>query len=303
MRTRIRTIRLLAGSLVLASFLFGCGKQLPSGPATVRATRHTVLQPAPPALEDDGLALVDATHTDEGYVQVRYAGEAEKAKVQITAPDGTVYTYTLSPGAFAVLPLTGGSGSYTVNVLEHAFDNAYALVSAASLEVEITDEFRPFLYPNQYVWYGADSRVHTLARELSDLSANDLDYVDRVYTYVVEHIAYDEALAGSVTTGYLPDPDRTLETGTGICLDFASLMTALLRSQGIPTKLVVGYSGQTYHAWISVYLEDIGWVDGTIYFDGTTWARMDPTLAAGNPGVSVADYVNNSGNYLEKYFY
>ena len=80
-------------------------------------------------------------------------------------------------------------------------------------------------------------------------------------------------------------------------------MTALLSSQGIPTKLVVGYSGTEYHAWISVYLEETGWMDGIIYFDGVSWSRIDPTLAAGNRDVSVKDYVNNNDNYKEKYFY
>ena len=46
----------------------------------------------------------------------------------------------------------------------------------------------------------------------------------------------------------------------GICFDYAALMTAMLRSQDIPTKLVVGYTGNLYHAWINVYLEGQGWV-------------------------------------------
>ena len=47
----------------------------------------------------------------------------------------------------------------------------------------------------------------------------------------------------------------------GICFDYAALMTAMLRSQGIPTKLEIGYSGEVYHAWISTYIDEIGWVD------------------------------------------
>ena len=68
-----------------------------------------------------------------------------------------------------------------------------------------------------------------------------------------------------------------MKTGKGICFDYASLMAALLRSQGIPTKLVVGYSGDAYHAWISVYLDEIGWVDKIIEFDGKSWSLIDPT--------------------------
>lgn len=302
MRTRTRMIRFLAGSLALASLLFACGEKAPE---TVRETKTTVLEPQAPgeAVSGNAFATLDFSNTGDGYIQVRYGGQAEKAKVQITVPDGTIYTYTLLTGDYETLPLTGGSGTYDVTVLEHAFENIYAVAFNAQLEAETVDEFMPYLYPNQYVWYTSGSKVYDLGAELSRLSRDDLDYVDKVYTYVVENITYDDILAANVPSDYIPDLERTLETGKGICLDFAALMTALLRSQGIPTKLVVGYSGRLYHAWISVYLEEEGWVDGTIFFDGTTWARMDPTLAAGNRGTSVKDYVNNSGNYLEKYFY
>ena len=41
----------------------------------------------------------------------------------------------------------------------------------------------------------------------------------------------------------LPSVDETLKTKKGICFDYAALMTAMLRSQGIPTKLEIGYQG------------------------------------------------------------
>jgi transglutaminase-like putative cysteine protease len=79
-------------------------------------------------------------------------------------------------------------------------------------------------------------------------------------------------------------------------------MTGMLRSQGVPTKLVVGYAGDAYHAWINVYSEDTGWIDGVIYFDGAKWMRMDPTFAA-NGGSDIMDYIGNGTNYSGKYFY
>ena len=102
---------------------------------------------------------------------------------------------------------------------------------------------------------------------------------------------------------YIPDIDATMQTRKGICFDYASLMSALLRSQGIPTKLVVGYSGTAYHAWISVYLDEAGWVDNIIEFDGKDWSLMDPTLAANNDEDSVKKYVGDGSNYIVKYSY
>lgn len=298
-------LRRAAAGLAAAALLSGCSPAPEPVPTTHRETRTTVLEPQAPGIVVLGndFAGVDASNTGEGYIQLRYAGEAAKAKVQLTLPDGSLYTYTLDPGDYETLPLTGGGGTYGVAVLENAFDNIYALAFSGEFQAEDVDEFKPYLYPNQYVRFTKDSRVTALGAELSEQSADDLDYVTRVYGYVVENITYDREFAATIPVDYVPDLEKTLETGKGICLDYASLMTALLRSQGIPAKLVVGYSGAEYHAWISVYLEETGWMDGVIYFDGVSWSRVDPTLAAGNRGTSVKDYVNNNSNYKEKYFY
>ena len=94
-----------------------------------------------------------------------------------------------------------------------------------------------------------------------------------------------------------------MKTGKGICFDYAALMTSMLRSQRIPTKLEVGYAGETYHAWISTYVDDKGWVDDIIKFDGKNWQLMDPTLAASNDKESVKKYVNDKNHYVVKFNY
>ncbi len=97
--------------------------------------------------------------------------------------------------------------------------------------------------------------------------------------------------------------DETLASGTGICFDYAAVMSAMLRSQRIPTKLEVGYSGEAYHAWISTYIADIGWIDKIIEFNGNTWTLMDPTLAASNDRSAVGKYIGDGSNYVVKYSY
>lgn len=246
---------------------------------------------------------IDASNVSEGYVMVRHQGGVDKVKLQITTPDGIVYSYTLSIGSFEAFPLTGGNGTYHLDVLEHAYDKMYAIAFSQDIDVAINDEFRPYLYPNQYVWFTADDQAIACAASLSDESSDDLSYVEQVYNYVIENITYDDELAANVQADYLPDIDRTLTSKKGICFDYASLMAAMLRSQKIPTKLVVGYSGDAYHAWISVYLTEIGWVDNIIEFDGKSWSLMDPTLAANNSSKSVAKYIGDGSNYTVKYSY
>lgn len=249
------------------------------------------------------IVSIDASNVSEGYVMVRHQGGVDKVKLQITTPDGTTYSYTLAIGSFEAFPLSGGDGNYHIDILEHAYDDMYAIAFSQDISVTLNDEFRPYLYPNQYVWFTQDYKAVSYAASLSEKSSNDLDYVEQVYNYVIDNISYDEELAENVQADYLPNIDRTMDTKKGICFDYASLMSAMLRSQGIPTKLVVGYSGDAYHAWISVYLSEIGWVDNIIEFDGKSWSLIDPTLAANNSSKSVAKYVGDGSNYTVKYSY
>lgn len=246
---------------------------------------------------------IDASNTSEGYVMVQYNGAAEKVKLQITIPDGTVYTYTLSSGAYETFPLTGENGSYHLDILENVRDDLYALSFAQDIDVTVLDEFRPFLYPNQYVWFTETSKAVELGKKLSDKSTDDLNYVQNVYHYVIENISYDTEIAEKIPTDYLPNLDKILEKKTGICFDYASLMAAMLRSQSVPTKLEVGYSGTAYHAWISVYIKEKGWIDKIIEFDGENWSLMDPTLAANNSKKAVGKYIGDGNNYIVKYSY
>lgn len=144
--------------------------------------------------------------------------------------------------------------------------------------MDITDTFGPFLYPNQYVNFNPASAAVQKGAELSAGAADQIGVVTAIYNYVINNLTYDTAKAQSVQSGYLPNVDVVLAQHTGICFDYAALMTAMLRSQNIPTKLVVGYTGSLYHAWINVYLDGQGWVDNVIYFDGHDWKLMDPPL-------------------------
>lgn len=272
-----------------------------------RTTATDVLMPDAPGttvLSNEVVSL-DASNTADGYFTLTYSGSADKVQIQITYPDGTVYPYPLNLGAPRVFPLTGGDGSYKIDVLEHVSDNMYSIGFSDTISVTLTDEFRPFLYPNQYVEYTAASATTELGKTLSNQAADDLGYVANVYHYVIDNVTYDEELASNIGTNYIPDPNATLSSKKGICFDYASLMSALLRSQKVPTKLVVGYSGTAYHAWISVYISEIGWVDNIIEFNGTSWSLMDPTLAANkaNSSSAVKEYVGDGSNYTVKYNY
>ena len=325
MKGKLNTAFLCLTAMMILSFLIGCssagdsssGSSLLSGdgfpseasaagtPKSRRPTTYSTLKPSASGsiVYENDVISIDASNSADGYIMVKYGGSVQKVKVQISAPDGITYTYTLSGNAYETFPLQAGSGTYKIDVLENAYDTMYALAFSQEISVKITDEFEPFLYPNQYVWFTESFNAVKLGQDLSEESSSDLDYIERVYYYVTKNITYDDEKAATVDAGYLPVIDNTLAEKKGICFDYASLMAAMLRSQSIPTKLAIGYSGDAYHAWISVYTKETGWVDKIIEFDGKSWSLMDPTLAANNSSSSVKKYIGDGSNYTVKYYY
>ena len=268
----------------------------------------TVLTPVASGknVRNNSSATVDYSNCADGYVMVKWTGGGDpKLKVQVKGPSGTTYTYNLrTDGQYDVFPLSDGSGSYSVTVYKNISGTKYSTVLGASLSAKLADEFAPFLRPNQYVNYTEDSTAVAKGAELTAGIEDNLEKVAAVYDYVVKNLTYDRKKAQTVKSGYLPDIDKVLEEKKGICFDYAALMAAMLRSQEVPVKLVVGYTGTVYHAWLNVWSEESGWVDGMIYFDGADWKLMDPTFASsGKQSESIMKYINNPSNYTAKYLY
>ena len=209
---------------------------------------------------------VDASHTQEGYLMVSYSGSNSKVKLQITGSDEITYTYNLHDG-YETFPLTSGSGSYTVGVFENIEGTSYS----------------------------------TLFTQAIDVTIHDLEVIENVYNYIITNFTYDYDKAASVQSGYLPDVDDVLANQTGICFDYAAVMASMLRCERIPTRLEVGYMGDVYHAWISTYIKDKGWVNGIIEFDGNDWKLMDPTFASTSSDPK--DFLTQTDEYITKYVY
>ena len=261
-------------------------------------------------VEKNNKMAIDHSNTDDGYIMVRWlANTTKQLRVQVTGPSDTTYTYTIHPDEmFEVFPLSDGNGSYSVNVFEQVEGSRYALAGGIKLRVTLVDEFAPFLRPNQFVNFHEESDVVMKAAELVSGDYGFLEKIAAVYEFVVNHLSYDRDFANEVIAGhhrgYLPDLDRVLARGRGICFDYAALMTAMLRSQSIPTKLVIGYAGDVKHAWINVFSEETGWIDQLIFFDGENWLMMDPTFASGaSSPEALEQFIGDGSMYTETHLY
>ena len=266
----------------------------------------TVLQPVASgtAVKKNAEAVIDYSNITDGYVMVKYtASTTQKLKAQVKGPT-TTYTYNLKAGQWETFPLSDGNGAYQVTLYKNVSGSKYSAVVSSRFSVTLKDEFAPFLRPNQYVDYSGAVKTVEKAQELTKNLKDPLKKVKAVYDFVVGNLTYDKKKATTVQSGYLPVLDTVLAEKKGICFDYASLMTGMLRSQGVPCKLVVGYAGTAYHAWISVWSEDTGWINGAIYFDGVSWKRMDPTFASSSKQSSkIMEYIGDGSNYTVKYLY
>ncbi|OKP80510.1 hypothetical protein A3844_27320 [Paenibacillus helianthi] len=177
------------------------------------------------------------------------------------------------------LPEAGG----TVRVAEYTVDsvlpesNPDVLAASSGMDpLSVRDEYLqlPALLPE---------RVSKLAAQLTASAGNRYEAVTAVRDYLQSGFTYTLKTRVPPTGSDFAD-DFLFVTKQGYCVHFATAMTVLLRSSGIPARYVQGYGTGTLapgsvpprydvtqgdaHAWVEVY------------FPGTGWVPFDPTPAA-----------------------
>ena len=260
------------------------------------------------AVAENAKAIIDFSNIRDGYIMAAFhEDDSNQIRLVIVKPGGVSYTFRLNPGeGFHVFPLSLGDGEYNVGIWEQVDGDMYRRVLAESFYVQLSDEFAPFLRPNELVDFDQDSLVVITAAEQTAGLESQIDKIDAIYYYLIDNMIYDDDLAEAVQTDltYIPDITAVLERGMGICFDFAAVMTAMLRSQGIPTKMVVGQRGDEPHAWVSVYTEESGMVNDLFFFEGGIWVNIDPTAAAsGNERPEVNEFIGDWADYHAHFFY
>lgn len=230
---------------------------------------------------EEGSMTVDASHAEDGYICIRAQCE-NRLKLRISKGNFT-YTYDLNgENNYEVFPLQFGSGDYVLTLYENVKADKYGKNAETSLSVALTDEYAAFACPSQYVNYTPDSPAVLKAEELCAGLGSDQEKMDAVHQFMVENFVYDFERAASAPAAYLGDVNGCFETKTGLCQDLAAVAASMLRSQGVPTQLVIGYVGNYYHAWNNVL------VDGE-------WQFLDITGELGG-------FVNNMPYTPERYY-
>ncbi|PKM51512.1 MAG: hypothetical protein CVV02_06135 [Firmicutes bacterium HGW-Firmicutes-7] len=214
---------------------------------------------------------VDFSYSSNGIVKVLLNTESNvKSKLVIQSGDET-YIYNIANCIdYVNYPLQLGNGKYTVNIYENTTGTKYKNVYSASGNVTIDSINSVFLASTQQVKWDATNLAVKLSQKLladakkdkiavtqnSQYELSEKEIIDTLYTYIVKNIDYDHEKIDRLTFDYIPDIDVILQDKKGICFDYSVLLASMLRSQGIPTKLIKGQSTTTdvYHAWNEIYL-------------------------------------------------
>ena len=301
-RSRHISVLVIVLACCVAVFLSAC-QGASANQSSVSAKGEAFNPPAQvvmPEVSADGPSI-DTSHVEDGYVVARQSS-ASRVKFQVGCGDMT-YNYDLpNDGSPAVFPVNMGDGDYVFRIMKNVGGSDYVESERAEVAVKLASEFAPFTIPNQYCNYNENSNCVAKARELTADVSNQGEAVKRICEYVTDNVSYDRDKASKLSnaTGYIPNPDETLASGTGVCFDYASLGAAMLRSLGFPTKIVTGYvsPGDLYHAWIMIYVDGT-WKTGEFSVSPGEWSRVDLTFAASGSD----EFIGDGTSYVDRYVY
>lgn len=198
----------------------------------------------------DGNLDVDIGRAADGYVLVKGGKTNKKLKLRVKQGSNSVMYDLGTKNEYQVLPLQFGNGNYQLSLFKQVSGSRYSEEGNVSFSVKMTDVNSAFLYPNLFINYSAESKATLKAAEICrGLEGADEKY-EAVTEYVLHNFVYDFVRAVTTKANGVPDVDYCLEKGMGICLDLASTSVCMLRTQGVPAKLVIGTANNQYHAWV-----------------------------------------------------
>ncbi len=124
-------------------------------------------------------------------------------------------------------------------------------------------------YTGQTQYWQANRDISSAAASVSNPKKLVAENVRAMYQYVIDRLSYNnDKIAFNVRQGSakaFSDPSNS------VCLEYADLLVAMLRSQGIPARMPVGYGysgnlkqsslvADSLHSWVEAYVPGVGWM-------------------------------------------
>jgi transglutaminase-like putative cysteine protease len=122
-----------------------------------------------------------------------------------------------------------------------------------------------------------DPRVSRLAAQITSSASNDFDKAAAIENYLKTRFGYTLQLPRTAVKD--PIANFLFERKQGHCEYFASAMAVMLRTQGIPSRVVNGFRTDEFNDLTANYVvrakDAHAWVEA--YFPGYGWQTFDPT--------------------------
>lgn len=236
--------------------------------------------------------FLDKSSLEDGIVGVTYQIEDGARYKVIISKESETYYYDYLGWETEFYPLQLGNGEYEISLLKNISGSKYMMVHNDTLKINLDNENVVYLQSVQNIRYKPGEGAALKAFELTDGIDNTLDKVRAIYWFIISNIDYDYNRTFLLDKPYIPDIEKTLRSKQGICYDFAALFAAMLRTQGIPAKLVKGYSDniEGYHSWNEVL------IDGN-------WVTIDTTYDVTIKKSEEIDMIKDKSEYQPKRYY
>ena len=185
-----------------------------------------------------------------------------------------VYSLDLSSSPDPTLSLTPTLTQISLNPLTQPRQFTLSYYPEQSKEPRLSEARRRF---NLALPPSSNPRSRQLAQQWKEQYADPQQLIQVAMNYFREQPFYYTLRPPPLSTDGIDD--FLFTTRAGFCAHYASSLAFLLRSAGIPTRLVTGYLGGEYHAaegYVSVHQFDAhAWIEA--WLPGG-WQRLDPTL-------------------------
>jgi protein-glutamine gamma-glutamyltransferase len=192
-------------------------------------------------------------------------------------------TARLLQGNYRLLSMDSGDAVFDLDpehpVGRYEATSDIAQPSPAQLRTTPAD-YPPEILLNYLQLPPVDDRVLRLAKQIVGSADNNYDKAAAIERYLRTHFGYTLQLPRTVPRD--PVANFLFERKQGHCEYFASSMAIMLRTLGIPSRVVNGFRTGEFNDLTSQYLirgsNAHSWVEA--YFPGYGWIGFDPTPAA-----------------------
>lgn len=200
---------------------------------------------------------LDESTIKEGYVKIAYINENDSKMKVIVEKGDNRYNYNFDgKGNYENYALNMGDGEYNIYLLENTEGKNYMIIDEWNIKAKINSDNKVYTVSNKIVNWESSTAIIKKAEELTKGLKSDEDKAKAIYNFVINNVKYDFKKQKSVTTGYIPNIEAIMNSGSGICYDFAAVYAGMLRSVDISAKLVMGTAENIkgYHAWNEVFI-------------------------------------------------